>query len=114
MELRTEFRNEIGMQGTVQDEDYSDAEPIAVWNMTAGQLKRIPEYYSAVHAYADQLKLVSDDAKDIFYYDTTLSELDNEMCTNMGGGFPIAGFYEMKQEIYEIAMRLNRNERQTL
>lgn len=24
------------------------------------------------------------------------------MRTNMGGGLPISGFYEMKQEVYEI------------
>lgn len=29
------------------------------------------------------------------------------MCTNMGGGLPISGFYEMKQEIYEIYKRLS-------
>lgn len=27
------------------------------------------------------------------------------MRTNMGGGLPIQGFYEMKQEVYEIAKK---------
>lgn len=29
------------------------------------------------------------------------------MQRNMGGGLPIIGFYEMKQDVYDIAARLN-------
>ncbi len=35
--------------------------------------------------------------------------MDNMMATNMGDGLPIYGFYEMKQDIYEIAM-VNKEE----
>ena len=28
------------------------------------------------------------------------------MRTNMGGGLPVIGFYEMKQDVYDIARRL--------
>lgn len=35
------------------------------------------------------------------------------MCTNMGGGMPVIGFYEMKQDVYDTARRLNgQNARQ--
>lgn len=104
MELRDEFRKEIAMFGAVQMVDYSETEPIDVWNMTAGQLKRIPQYYSAIHSYAESLP--KGHVLDTFYYEHTLNDWDIAMCTNMGGGLPIAGFYEMKQEIYEIRKRL--------
>lgn len=105
MELRDEFRKEISMFGAVQTVDYRDAEPIEVWNMTAGQLKRIPQYYTAIHSYADSLP--KGHVRDTFYYGYTLNDWDIAMCTNMGGGLPIAGFYEMKQEVYEITKRLS-------
>lgn len=46
-------------------------------------------------------------AGDCFYYSYSLYDWDVAMCTNMGGGLPISGFYEMKQEIYEIYKRLS-------
>ena len=45
--------------------------------------------------------------RDCFYYSYSLYDWDVAMCTNMGGGLPISGFYEMKQEIYEIYKRLS-------
>ena len=102
MELRDEFRCEIAMWGSVQNADYMDAEPIDVWNMRAGDLKRNPVYYNGIHAYAARLPLHN---RDIFYYDNSLNDWDIAMHMNMGGGLPIAGFYEMKQEIYEISKR---------
>ena len=105
MELREEFRKEISHCGAIQFIDFTDALPIDVWNMTAGQLKRIPQYYSAIHSYAAQLTDAHE--RNCFYYGYTLNDWDIAMRTNMGGGLPILGFYEMKQEIYEIYRRLS-------
>lgn len=105
MELREEFRSELLMFGSVQNADYSDAETIPVWNLTAGQLKRIPQYYTAIHTYSEQLPIRY--LRNCFYYDYSLYDCEVAMRTNMGGGLPAIGFWEMKQEVYEIAKRLN-------
>ena len=60
-----------------------------------------PRYYDAVHVYADQLPYK---IRTIFY-ENTLEEMEYMMRTNMGGGFPAFGFYDMKQDIYEITAR---------
>ncbi|MCF0230160.1 MAG: DUF1768 domain-containing protein [Parasporobacterium sp.] len=105
MELREEFRTEISLWGAVQTADYRDCEPIPEWNAFAGNLKRIPQYYAAVHSYAEQLKQGHE--RNSFYYEFSMYGIEDMMRENMGGGFPIAGFYEMKQEIYEIAKRMS-------
>lgn len=61
------------------------------------------QYYAAIQCYADQIK--SEDEKNSFYYDGCLYDWEIAMRTNMGGGLPISGFYEMKQEVYEIYRR---------
>ena len=36
-------------------------------------------------------------------YDGTMAELEDSMRTNQGGGLPAVWFWEMKQEIYDLA-----------
>lgn len=103
MEIRDELRAELNEKGYVQYLDFRDAPTITEWNMRPVQLKRVPQYFAAVHAYADQLQ--SQNQRDAFH-NATLAEIDYAMATNMGGGLPIAGFRELRQEIYEIARRL--------
>ncbi len=104
MEVREELRKELSEKGSVQYQDFVCSSPIPEWDMTIGRLKRFPQYYAAIHTYADQLE--SNDIKYTFYC-CTFGEIEEMMRTNMGGGFPVAGFYETKQEIYEIAVRLD-------
>ena len=68
-------------------------------------IKRIPQYYKAIHAYADQLSIRN--VRNCFY-GGVLFEIEEAMRINQGGGLPVAGFYEMKQEVYEIAKSLRR------
>ncbi len=103
MEIREEFRRELAEKGFVQYIDFSNAEAIPEWKMTARYLKRIPQYYPAIHMYAYQL--ADQHAKEEFY-DWSFDGIEDAMHTNMGGGLPIVGFYEMKQEIFEITRRL--------
>ena len=105
MEIREELRRETQLS---PDEglrfiDALDLPPVSEWGLRAGELKRIPQYFSAIHAYSDTLP---SGAKDSFYYDLTLSEWETAMRCGMGGGMPIAGFFEMKQDVYDIARRL--------
>ena len=106
MEVREEIRRELRMSptGIVGYVDAFDLPPILEWNLTAGELKRIPQFYSAVHAYSDTLQ--SNDERDCFYNNCSLNEWEHTMRTNMGGGLPAAGFFEMKQDIYDVARGL--------
>ena len=38
----------------------------------------------------------------------TFEQIEDMMRNNMGGGLPIEGFFEMKQEIYEIATKYSK------
>ena len=44
--------------------------------------------------------------REAFYNKFSLYECEIMMRENMGGGLPISGFYEMKQDVYDIAERL--------
>ena len=104
MEVREELRKEVKAMGVAQYIDFRNAAPIPEWSMTVNHLKRFPQYYSAIHAYADQLPVGN--IRDRFYR-CTFEAAELMMRENMGGGLPIAGFFEMKQEIYEIARSLS-------
>jgi len=101
MEVRDLLRIELFKNGEIKYVDYSNSVAIDEWDMTPLSLVRYPQYYKAIHSYADQL--MNQDEKDAFY-NYPLSDTEYSMATNMGGGLPPRGFYEMKQEIYEIAM----------
>ena len=99
MEVRSELRNEIALRGRIQYTDYYDAAPIPEWELSAKHLIRFPEFYKAIHSYSDQL---TDSEKDAFF-ESRLCDVEIAMKTNMGGSLPLAGFYELKQEVYETA-----------
>ena len=104
MEVREDLRREITQSGSAQYIDYKHAAAIPEWKTTPFRLKRYPQYYAAVHAYADQLPIGH--ARDAFY-NCTFETLENQMRVNMGCNLPVAGFYEMKQDIFETARRLH-------
>ena len=106
MEVREELRiSHIPYIG------FQDAPSIPEWQLTAKHLKRIPQFFSAIHAYADQLPAGS--LRNGFY-SVSLEDVEFSMRTNMGGGLPVAGFYEMKQEVYEVARKLEPNPKRYL
>ena len=109
MEVREELRLDLlcSKDGKLSYPQTRDLEPIDEWKMRAGELKRIPQYYSTIHAYADTLPYKIQQS---FYYDFTLDKIDFIMKTNMGGGLPIMGFYELKQDVYDISSRLRNLE----
>lgn len=106
MEIREELRQEIqsAPEGKLRYIEARGLEPIHEWNMTAGELKRIPQFYNAIHAYSDTLKTYHE--KDVFYNGYSLYDWEIAMRTNMGGGLPAIGFYEMKQDVYDTVRRL--------
>ena len=106
MEVREELRQELqnSPDGLIDYVEARELEPITEWNMTAGELKRIPQFYDAIHAYADTLKDYR--VRNIFYNDFSLYQWEIAMRENMGGGLPVIGFYEMKQDVYDTVRRL--------
>ena len=106
MEVREELRQEIqaSSDGRLKYVEAKDLEPIKEWNMKAGELKRIPQFYNAVHAYSDTLR--SHHERDAFYYEYSLHVWEIAMRKNMSAALPVIGFYEMKQDVYDTARRL--------
>lgn len=104
MILREEFRNWNAdeTKGKLEYIEAYDLPEIPEWKMNTGMLKMMPQYHDAIDAYSATLKGLEIDA----FYQTTFTELEFDMRTNMGGGMPVIGFYEMKQDIYDIARRL--------
>ena len=111
MEVREELRQEMKMDGKLYPKKYSHmylAKPVREWESTAGVLMRIPQYYSAIHTYADTIPTSKD--RDRFYNEYSLYEWEIAMKINNGNGLPLAGFFEMKQEVYEIRYLLKQTE----
>lgn len=106
MEVREELREEISLSpdGKINHIDARPQDPIPEWDLTAGELQRIPQFHNAIHAFSDTLQ--DQHVHDCFLYGYSLQDWDIAMRVNMGGGLTIIGFYEMKQEVYEIAHRL--------
>lgn len=81
--------------------DYDNASPKSkiVWQMKACDLIKNPIYREAINGYRDTLK---DDILIKGFDRSTFESMEYLMCTNMGGGLPHEGFYEMKEKIFEI------------
>ena len=111
MEVREELSQEIqsSPDGKLKYVEARNLEPIKEWHMTAGELKRIPQFYNAIHAYSDTLKGYHE--RDVFYNGYSLYDWEIAMRTNMGGGLPVIGFYEMKQDVYDTVRRLKAQDR---
>ena len=104
MILREEFRNWKAdpSKGKLEYIEAYDLPDIQEWKMNTGILKMMPQYHDAIDAYSAILK-----GSEIgFFYSHTFASLEFAMRTNIGGGMPGVGFYEMKQDIYDIARRL--------
>ena len=109
MEVRDELHLEKKLNGELSFHNAIDEKPIPEWNMTACELKRIPQYYDAINAYLGVLNAhpsVDRRIMNIFHNDYSLYDWEIAMKTNMGGGLPVIGFYEMKQDVYDIAKLL--------
>ena len=110
MEVREELRQEIqaSSDGRLKYVEARDLEPIKEWKMKAGELKRIPQFYNAIHAYSDTLRNYHE--RDAFYYGHSLNDWENAMRKNKDIGLPVIGFYEMKQDVYDTARRLQKQD----
>ena len=89
---------------TEQYIDYSNVSSKAkkVWQTEAGMLIKDPAYRDTINSYRNTLE---DEVLIDGFDRSTFEGMEYLMLTNMGGGLPIKGFYEMKEKIFEIADR---------
>lgn len=104
--LLMEIREELRDRKTFTYMEAMDLEPIDEWMMRPGELMQHPAYHGAVRAYAMGLRDYHE--MQAFYYDASFLGWEEAMRHNMGGGLTWYGFWEMKQEIYDIASRIKR------
>ena len=111
MEIRDELQQEkmSSPDGKLHYIDACDLEPIKEWEMTAGMLWRIPQFYWAVHAYSETLD--SYRKMGFFYHKKSLCAWETDMREKRSGGLPDIGFYEMKQDVYDTARRMTDGDR---
>ncbi len=105
MEVREELRQELRLSedGSLHYVEANDLEPLPEWKMTAGFLRRQPQYYKATHAYSDTLGSYRD--REAFYNGRALCDWEAAIRADAGKSLPAAGFFEMKQDIYDTARR---------
>lgn len=101
MIIREELRQDKG-KNLPDCHDVREAEMIPEFTINAGMLKMIPQYHDAIDAYTATLDNHCQQA----FYEFSLEQWDIAMRTNMGGGLPIIGFYEMMQDVYDITRRI--------
>ena len=90
--------------GELSFEDAFDLLPNEIWLMPFQCACKLPRIRDAIDIYGEIVKY---HARNITHYDFyefegTLSDLEVSMRTNMGDGLPVAWFYEMKQDIYDM------------
>ena len=114
MEVREELREEIRVTENGEVLPYEDAkekEPIPEWELLPGELIRIPQFKNTVLAYTDTIGCVSgsEESRQAFFFDRSFADWEALIKGGMAAshGLPIAGFYEMKQDIYDISRRLD-------
>ena len=95
--------------------DARDEKSIDVWKWYPAELLKVPQYHNAIVPYLDSLKApywgpYSGRLVEAFTdCEFTFEDIEEMMRFNMGGGFPWDGFWEMKQEIYDIHRKLSLN-----
>lgn len=107
MDVREEFRKDflIARERFINGEyrDVMDREAIFEWGMTMGELLQIPKYHDTVTAYVEVCRWCWKDSKISEILEITMEGLEQSQRTNMGGGLPRQGFWELKQDLYEKA-----------
>ena len=102
MLVRENLRLEKKLFGSIGYTDYKDAAPSGLWNVTAGSLRMHPAYFDAIHTYLDTFGEDTNRKKD--FYSHSFAESEDRIRKGQSS-LPEAGFFEMKQEIYEIMRR---------
>lgn len=98
MEVREKLRTAAAF-GTLGYKDARDID-FELWHEKAGTLRQNPKFHDTINAYADTL--YGRHEMRCFLYDCPLTMWEEAMHQDMGGGLPFIGFWEMKQDVYDI------------
>ncbi len=100
-QILMEVRDELRLARKMRICEYEDARSMnfPIWRMNVDEIRRNPRYHKVVQTYADTL---NDFWARKCFFELAFMDWEEAMRTNMGGGLPAAGFWEMKQEVYEI------------
>ena len=114
MEVREELREELRISPDGETFPYvesRDLEPIPEWELTAGELIRIPQFKQTVLAYSDTIGCVvgSEESRNSFFFERSLADWEALIKggSALAKDLPLTGFYELKQDVYDIARRLD-------
>jgi ribA/ribD-fused uncharacterized protein len=114
MEVREELREELRVTGNGETMPYVDAvdlEPVPEWELSAGELIRIPQFKQTVLAYSDTIGCVvgSEESRQAFFFERSLADWEALLKggSALAKDLPLTGFYELKQDVYDIAARLD-------
>lgn len=111
MEIRDEIHQlEMALgEENLRFEDASGAKANDVWSMPAVALAKHPSYARSVMAYVDTF--ANNFTRQSFMSsDTTLAEWDR-MIREKSAPIPVLGFYDLKQDVYDIRRRLRASAR---
>lgn len=116
MEVREELREELRVTSDGQTFPYDDAtekDPISEWEMLPGEMIRIPQYKNTILAYTDTIGCVigSEESRNSFFFDRSFADWEALIKAGSASthGLPVIGFFEMKQDIYDISRRLGNS-----
>ena len=102
MEVRDEFTRlaSISEKNLMESEFYDvhDINDLPFMKMSLNELLRIPKLHSSVDAYA----AVCQKFGDVDMLDMSLNELENILRSTNDGSYPVQGFFELKQDLYDI------------
>ena len=105
MEVRSDLRCWISTATDgIEYIDAMDMPSNEIWAMPLQSVLQLPKIREAIDIYGLVVVHNTRDATHFNFYECTgpLEELEFLMRTNMGGGLPVAWFYEMKQDIYDM------------
>ena len=106
MEVRDELRKLVLMtRGSrlLEDRDAHDMSSIPEWRMTIGELLRMPKYHNTVSAYKEVIRVFCRNLENEDINELIPDSIEYSQRYNMGGGLPHQGFWELKQDFYELA-----------
>ena len=105
MQVRTDLRCWAATSaGSTEYIDAMDLPANEIWSMPFQAVCQLPRIKEAIDIYGEVVRHDTRDVTHFNFYECTcsLEEIESSMRTNMGGGLPVAWFYEMKQDIYDM------------
>lgn len=105
MEVRSDLRNWNAVSDSkIAFVDAMDLPANDIWSMPFQAVCKLPRVKEAIDIYGAVVRhnLRAVDHFDFYEFDGTLDGIENSMRTNMGEGLPVAWFWEMKQDIYDM------------